>query len=215
MAPITPMKEKLLHMLRLQDNLNRQINPDWLRAGYEWHRAIWLEAAELMEHYGWKWWKAQEHDIDQIRLELIDIWHFGLSAELAGCGGELETAAETMLARMDGGARTEIGFRANVDSLALHALSNHALYMPAFLALLEEAGTDFDHLYRIYVGKNVLNRFRQDHGYKEGTYVKNWEGREDNEHLADITGVLKAEGESFEQALYEALAARYPSKAFR
>lgn len=204
------MQQKLHHMLQLQDRLNRQINPRWLEAGYEWYRAIWLEAAELMEHYGWKWWKAQEHDLEQIRLELIDIWHFGLSAELARCGGNLEQAAQTMLAHLDSGACAEADFRTNVDALALQALTGRNLDMPAFLALLEAAGTGFDDLYRIYVGKNVLNRFRQDHGYKEGSYVKNWSGREDNEHLAELAAAMEAEGETFESELYEALEQRYP-----
>ncbi len=204
------MQQKLLHMLQLQDRLNRQIDPGWLEAGHAWYRAIWVEAAELMEHYGWKWWKAQEHDLEQIRLELIDIWHFGLSAELVRCGGDLEAAARAMLAQMEVDAHAETDFRANVDALALHALTHRCLGMPPFLALLEAAGTGFDDLYRIYVGKNVLNRFRQDHGYKEGTYVKTWAGREDNEHLAELAAALPSEGATFEAELYEALEARYP-----
>ena len=204
------MKQKLIHMLQLQDRLNRQIDPEWLQAGHAWYRAIWLEAAELMEHYGWKWWKAQQHDIEQIRLELIDIWHFGLSAELARCGGDLEAATGTMLAQLAAGAQAENDFRANVDALALHALTDRNLNMPAFLALLQAAGTGFDELYRIYVGKNVLNRFRQDHGYKTGSYTKTWDGREDNEHLAELAAGIDAEGEAFEQRLYAALEARYP-----
>ena len=40
-------------MLQLQDRLNHQIDSGWLDSGHEWYRAIWLEAAELMEHYGW------------------------------------------------------------------------------------------------------------------------------------------------------------------
>ena len=204
------MKQKLIHMLQLQDRLNRQIDPEWLQAGHAWYRAIWLEAAELMEHYGWKWWKAQQHDIEQIRLELIDIWHFGLSAELARCGGDLEAATGTMLAQLAAGAQAENDFRANVDALALHALTDRNLNMPAFLALLQAAGTGFDELYRIYVGKNVLNRFRQDHGYKTGSYTKTWDGREDNEHLAELAAGIDAEGETFEQRLYAALEARYP-----
>lgn len=36
-------------MLTLQDNLNRHINPEWVSAGYEWYRAIWIECAELMD----------------------------------------------------------------------------------------------------------------------------------------------------------------------
>jgi hypothetical protein len=42
------------------------------------------------------------------------------------------------------------------------------------------SGLDLDTLYRLYVGKNILNQFRQDNGYKEGTYVKVWDGSEDN-----------------------------------
>lgn len=29
-------------------------------------------------------------------------------------------------------------------------------------------------LEKLYFGKSILNQFRQDHGYKEGTYIKNW-----------------------------------------
>ena len=67
----------------------------------------------------------------------------------------------------------------------------------------------FDQLYRMYVGKNVLNFFRQDHGYKDGSYVKVWDGREDNEHLSDILSrldaVMRACG-----AVYEGLSDSYP-----
>ena len=205
------MKQKLLNMLNLQDQLNRQINPGWLQANNEWYRAIWLESAELMEHYGWKWWKAQEHDLEQIRLELIDIWHFGLSAELLGCNGNHEQAARNMLAPLGGAQAGESDFRNNVDQLARHALVHRTLDIPAFLSLLDAADTSFEQLYRIYVGKNVLNRFRQDHGYKNGSYIKTWEGREDNEHLAEIANGLDADAGDFQERLYQALEQRYPA----
>ncbi len=205
------MKQKLLNMLALQDRLNRQINPDWLQADNEWYRAIWLESAELMEHYGWKWWKAQEHDLEQIRLELVDIWHFGLSAELLARGGDREQAAQNMLTQLQGSQADETDFRNNVDQLARHALQSRTLDMPAFLTLLGAVDTDFDDLYRIYVGKNVLNRFRQDHGYKDGSYIKTWEGREDNEHLAEVVNSLDTDAEDFQERLYDALESRYPA----
>lgn len=203
------MKQRLLNMLQLQDQLNRHINPNWLQANNEWYRAIWLESAELMEHYGWKWWKAQEHDIEQIRLELIDIWHFGLSAELVVQQGNHDLAAENMLQQLQGVVATENDFRNNVDALALYALKEKALNMPAFLSLMEDAGSNFDDLYRIYVGKNVLNRFRQDHGYKDGSYIKIWQNREDNEHLAEISAKLDADSADFEQQIYDELERRY------
>ena len=74
------------------------------------------------------------------------------------------------------------------------------------MALIE---MDFDSLYRTYVGKNVLNFFRQDNGYKEGTYVKNWAGREDNEHLVELVAKLDKNAEDFSQQVYEALQNRY------
>ena len=32
----------------------------------------------------------------------------------------------------------------------------------------------------------MLNRFRQNNGYKEGTYIKVWNGNEDNVVMMDI-----------------------------
>lgn len=37
-----------------------------------------------------------------------------------------------------------------------------------------------------YVVKNTLNRFRKEHGYAEGDYVKIWHGKEDNDFVADL-----------------------------
>ena len=66
-------------------------------------------------------------------------------------------------------------------------------------------------LYRQYVGKNVLNFFRQDNGYKEGTYIKVWEGREDNEHLVEVMDALDLTKSEFSDLVYEGLRSRYPS----
>jgi hypothetical protein len=71
------------------------------------------------------------------------------------------------------------------------------------------SGLDFDALYTAYVGKNVLNFFRQDHGYKEGTYLKTWAGREDNEHLVELMAGLDSASEQFADEVYQALSGRY------
>ena len=62
-----------------------------------------------------------------------------------------------------------------------------------------------------HVGKNVLNFFRQDHGYKAGTYQKLWGGREDNEHLVEIMQSLDSGSASFQHQLYASLKDRYNS----
>jgi len=73
------MKQQLANMLELQNDMNSKVHADWREQDFEWYRAIWVESAELLDHYGWKWWKKQTPDVDQIALELVDIWHFGLS----------------------------------------------------------------------------------------------------------------------------------------
>ena len=43
-----------------------------------------------------------------------------------------------------------------------------------------------DILFAKYIGKNVLNKFRQNNGYKEGNYRKIWGDLEDNEVLIEV-----------------------------
>ena len=74
---------------------------------------------------------------------------------------------------------------------------------------MQACGLSADALYRHYVGKNVLNFFRQDHGYQDGTYIKEWQGREDNEHLSELLESLDATAAGFPEAVYEALTSRY------
>ena len=70
-----------------------------------------------------------------------------------------------------------------------------------------------DELFEKYVCKNVLNRFRQSHGYKAGSYQKVWQGREDNVHLSELLGELNPLSDSFEEELLDDLEKRYPGKS--
>lgn len=182
-------------MLELQERMNRKINPQWRSAGYEFLRAVLVEAVEALEHYGWKWWKRQEPNLEQLRIELVDIWHFLLSHYLVESQGDAFKATGRIAAAwrepprvaFDGTAYdvATLDLRRKLELLAgLSAARRPCL--PLFASLLEECGMDAEQLYRDYVSKNVLNHFRQDNGYKSGEYRKAWEGREDNEHLAEI-----------------------------
>jgi hypothetical protein len=55
----------------------------------------------------------------------------------------------------------------------------------------------------------MLNRFRQNNGYKSGEYKKLWHGREDNEHLIELLAELSDDPEQLPQRLYAGLEARY------
>ena len=82
--------------------------------------------------------------------------------------------------------------------------------MPLFASLMDACDLSADALYRHYVGKNVLNFFRQDHGYQDRTYIKKWQGG-DNEHLSELLDTLDATAAGFPEAVYEALSARCAS----
>jgi dimeric dUTPase (all-alpha-NTP-PPase superfamily) len=194
-----PTQAMLEAMLELQERMNRKIDPEWRAAGYEFLRAVLVESVEALEHYGWKWWKRQDPNLEQLRIELIDIWHFLLSHYLDGAQGDRAAAAQRIARDWQApaeialdGATTRIAgadTRTRLELLAaLSALRRVSL--PLFCSLLEDCGIDAERLYRDYVSKNVLNHFRMDHGYKSGAYEKIWEGREDNEHMAEILARL-------------------------
>ncbi len=202
------MKQQLIDMLALQDRMNQKVHPAWRGQGYEWYRAILTECAELMDHFGWKWWKKQTPDLPQIQLEIVDIWHFGMSILLQH-SADYETLADKLLPYWHS-ANTTTDFRHAVEQLAADVLVSKDFSIPLFCQLM--ALTDFstDQLYRQYIGKNVLNFFRQDHGYKDGTYHKKWHGKEDNEHLAEVLATLDAASGHLQERVYQELEKRYP-----
>lgn len=200
------MQTQIQTMLELQDAMNAKVHAGWREQGFEWYRAIWVECAELMDHYGWKWWKKQSPDIEQVKLELIDIWHFGLSIMLVK--GESASHIEQRLADALS-VSTEQTFHLSLEGFAAETLQTKDFSIEKFAALLQVTGMSFADLYSGYVGKNVLNFFRQDHGYKDGTYHKLWAGREDNEHLVEVLQELDSSAADFKDALYRTLSERY------
>ncbi len=216
---MTLSENQLQTMLELQDGMNSKVNPKWIAANNNWYRAIQVEGAEAIEHHGWKWWKKQECDMAQLRMELVDIWHFVLSAELQAQHGNLGLAKKSMLADLnlfqksvmfDGKyyVLSQLSLLEKLDvliGLATAKRSNLAL----FETLLQDCGMNWLELFKQYVGKNVLNVFRQDHGYKTGAYIKIWNGSEDNEHLVELLGTVELDSATVRDELYAALKTRY------
>ncbi|BFM11629.1 dUTPase [Simiduia litorea] len=207
------MRAQLKTMLELQDSMNTKVNDKWREQNFAWYRAIWVECAELMDHFGWKWWKKQVPDVEQVRLELIDIWHFGLSISLT----KFSTQA-LMIDELEQGLKSMSGvqavaddetFRQLLEVFAEETIASKSFSVSTFAKLLSAVDMNFDRLYCGYVGKNVLNFFRQDHGYKDGSYKKLWSGREDNEHLVEAVAELDTDSASFADDLYQTLLKRY------
>lgn len=209
MSHQTVAQSQINQMLILQNAMNTRVSDTWRKNGYEWYRAIWVECAEMLDHHGWKWWKHQEIDVPQVQLELVDIFHFGLSLRLMT--GQSVDGITTQLASELNEQTPENDFKIALENLASAAVTNKTFDAIAFADCMRLMNMDLDELFRQYVGKNTLNFFRQDHGYKDGSYIKVWNGEEDNEVLAKIVRSLDTSAQDFQQQLYQALKNKYPT----
>ncbi|PDH34361.1 MAG: dUTP diphosphatase, partial [OM182 bacterium MED-G28] len=161
--------------------------------------------------------------LPQLQMELIDIWHFILSEILLRNSGNVDASLAALMILLDS-ANTQkiIDFddqQYSIDELdlltkleLLIALSVvRRIELSLFQSIMSKCQIGWLDLYRQYVGKNVLNMFRQDHGYKDGSYQKIWNGREDNEYLVEIIDSLDPNQAKFKDQVYIALKSSYPA----
>ena len=217
------LTQQALTMLSLQTSMNAKVDPNWVEARYPYLRAVVIEAAEAIEHLGWKWWKKQEKDLPQLQMELIDIWHFILSEILLRNQADQDKSLTALTDSLsDSSTQNVINFDGQhilineLDLIAkfelLIALSvSRRIELALFASIMTDCEISWTELYCQYVGKNVLNMFRQDKGYKEGTYQKIWNGREDNEYLVEIIGSLDSSRSEFKDEVYAALESAFPA----
>jgi dimeric dUTPase (all-alpha-NTP-PPase superfamily) len=226
---------KLLSMLTLQQELNDSTNGVGWEKGLtkhgkkiNWRRCITMESAEMIDSFGWKHWKsiAQETDYANLQIEIVDVWHFVMSLVLEFTAVSGVESIEELAKRISETPEYQklntnvlLPFAnddllmvkiENIMRLSLIPISPEMIgaMVEEFFELAYMGALNLTQLYRLYVGKNILNQFRQDHGYKEGHYIKIWNGLEDN-------AVMKIAWENdpdMEPAeLYSALKAAYPA----
>jgi len=200
------MKLKLKEMLVLQDKLNTETNWEnwklWVTNKWRvinWKRCMYMELAEAIDSLTWKHWKNLEWEIDyeNFKIEIIDIWHFVMSETLIHI--ELDELVDimeeysTIQSKIQLPVFWENKDFSQIDNILepyenLMALSllklDDKMYLKdliqTFFMCMNSAWIDFDELYDLYIWKNVLNKFRQEHWYKEWTYIKIWNWEEDN-----------------------------------
>lgn len=226
---------KLLCMLELQQKLNDATNGlEWEKGvtkqgkKINWLRCIYMESAEMIDSFGWKHWKsiAQPTDYANLQIEIVDVWHFVMSLVLEFTyknGTEnIEELAERIfktpeyqklnseLALTFGDDDVLMTKIENVMRLSLIPVSPEMIgaIIEEFFELAHLGALNSTQLYRLYVGKNILNQFRQDHGYKEGSYVKIWNGLEDN---AVMKNAWEKNPDMTPEKLYQALEEAYPA----
>ncbi|MDQ7044096.1 MAG: dUTP diphosphatase [Sulfurimonas sp.] len=225
--------DKILLMFQLQNQLNCATNgDDWTKGVTKngkiinWRRCIYMECAEMIDSFSWKHWKAidAEPNWDNHQIEVIDVWHFIMSLAIENYsdtlrGGVDEVAIsvseyksfskidiedESFAPQNDVMDKVENIIRLSVsqDTLELESLISE------FFDLVVMSGLNLESLYRLYIGKNILNQFRQDNGYKEGTYIKVWATEEDNVVMKRI---WEENADIKPDALYKELAKSYAS----
>jgi dimeric dUTPase (all-alpha-NTP-PPase superfamily) len=224
------MDDKVLAMLQLQQQLNDATNgKDWEQGvtkngkTINWKRCIYMECAEMVDSFAWKHWKSisAEPDYENLQIEVVDVWHFVMSLALEtfkkNSMGDINVLAK-QIADMDNYALLYDGCEGFAsqkliliqiesvmrDSLQINLSLTRLLF--DFFELVRMSNLDIDTLYRLYVGKNILNQFRQDNGYKEGSYIKIWGDEEDN---AVMKRLWEENAELKPQELYSALEQKY------
>lgn len=222
---------KILQMLKLQQQLNDATNGEGWENGttkngklIDWKRCSYLECAELIESYPWKHWKNidAQPDYENIKIETVDIWHFIMSQALSDYKvkalGGIEELAENIINLPNfeifktQPKVTEKNYYEQIEVIEelmriLFCKASTEALMTAFFEVAMQSGLNLDSLYRLYIGKNILNRFRQDHGYKEGSYIKLWNGKEDN---VTMQRILDENTEITPEVLYKKLEEAYP-----
>ena len=221
---------QILQMLELQQQLNDATNGENWEEGItkngkkiDWRRCIYLEAAELIESYPWKHWKNidAKPDYENIKIELVDIWHFIMSEALrlykVNNLGNIEELSQNIMA-MQSYKNLENPKDSELDSYEQIALVEEMMrvlfcsddidqLINSFLEVTSKLGLNLSTLYALYIGKNILNKFRQENGYKDGSYIKTWNGQEDNVVMQNF---LSNRYDITPNELYEALWLAYP-----
>ena len=194
-------------MVKLQHQFNKQVAEDYLDNSFNWNSAIIAESGELLDSLGYKWWKKQEPDMENVKVEAIDLLHFVISDILQLNYNYEESLIASFIdetiSEFEESFTSDI-YEKEFEDEDLFGLVNILNYneIPRFATLkiiFKKLDMSNEDVYIAYITKNCLNKFRQDNGYKDGSYIKVWNGREDNIVAFEIANEWGADEELFEQ----------------
>lgn len=187
----------------MQDMFNKLVYPNWKQEGFNWGRAVRAEIGEAIDSYNWEWWKKKKGTPDSVNaeIELVDTFHFLISycTVNAKDDNQTNTIATTIftlamarqqqmlkVAQTEGVKKfdQELFIKAG-EELIKFSLVNPEQYQILFLKFFDmwfmlNPNNGIETLLKLYRAKNILNAFRQSHGYKTGSYIKIWGEEEDN-----------------------------------
>ena len=209
-------------MVELQHQFNKQVAEDYLDKNLNWNSAIIAESGKLLNSLGYKWWKKQEPDMENVKVEAIDLLRFVISDILQLNYNYEESLIASFIdetiSEFEESFTSDI-YEKEFEDEDLFGLVNILNYneIPRFATLkiiFKKLDMSNEDVYIAYITKNCLNKFRQDNGYKDGSYIKNWNGREDNVVAFEIANEWGADEELFEQ-LYLDLETYYKEEVLK
>ena len=197
-------------MVELQHELNIQTaGADYLKKGLAWNSAIIAESGELLDSLGYKWWKKQTPYMENVKVEAIDLLHFMISETIQNfhdTPSKRAIAVSKTIDELSYCFEDDLEFLREFRHKTIEQLigemlrhknsEDRLLTLKVIFNKLEMSNED---VYIAYIVKNCLNKFRQDNGYKDGSYIKDWNDREDNVVAYEIANELGADEELFEQ----------------
>jgi len=194
------LKNKIKEMVSLQKRLNDNTNGEnWINGitkenrKINWFRCIYMESAEAIDSLNWKHWKSLNapEDMENVKIEVVDIWHFILSQAIVKFNGDLDKTTDYLISSYEKYKNIKNSFNEiNLIDLFEQIIANSVekeIPIIEFYAIVDKIDNfTMDNVYSLYIGKNCLNEFRQANGYKENTYIKLWNGKEDNVYMQEI-----------------------------
>lgn len=185
MKKVTPLSIKQFSDLaHLQHELNKAMSlknfghDAWQNAGLDWSLAIEAETIEILEWMGWKWWKGVDNyrkgitpeNVEQVKIELVDLLHFGLSHWIAKENTAPMVFGESLYGSY---SDTHNAFSA-CWKIRRSGVKGQGLHWGAWYILCCACEFEASDIWDYYIGKYALNKFRQENGYGDGSYQKEW-----------------------------------------
>jgi dimeric dUTPase (all-alpha-NTP-PPase superfamily) len=192
-------------IIEKQIELNDSIISNW--RDQNWELAIITECAEAIDSCHWKWWKAGTDDINNLKIEAIDLLHFIISNMLSW---DLAYSGDTQLLSSDLANEFLQAADSQSNEMVIRSLSftdvikeiirdtlekRHKLAAHWLFILFAKLDMNFDDVSAMYFAKNLLNEYRQLRGYKDsnGNYPKVVNGIEDNVRFLAIVKEIGAD----------------------
>lgn len=217
----------IVKMFEMQEELNTFIaGKNWKKfitsSGQEINflRCIRFEMTEAIDQsFQWKHWKNNDKfkqysvvDSHNLKVEFVDSYHFLMSEILTNkkyttyCKkynfNKIKPSKlqdKEIILMIENYIREVYDYE--YDKVDFKLLNLFINFWKLTLSVMS-----MEEFYKLYITKNALNLFRLKHGYQDGTYIKIWNGVEDNEYL---NSYLKNNEEITYEGIYSYLETEY------